>query len=234
MSSEIHREIIIHAGMHKTGTSSIQQTLSKIQSTDFYYPKWRHPNHSNLFALLYHEPLGEYHAFKNEGMSEKSLRDLKKAWLERFEKNLRDENHRKIIFSAEDMSGQRFQNAVERFKDHLTILKIPYRIILYVRPSKSLIQSSIQQLIKSGLADLDLTKHWPCYRKRLEFFDVLFGRENVTLRKFNKPSLYEGDVVKDFAHIVGFKVKETLNKARPALLADLNLIRENASHDVAV
>lgn len=205
--SRLHpREIIIHAGMHKTGTSSIQQSLSKLKSPDFHYPKWRHPNLSNLFALLYHEPIEEYHAYKNEGVDIKSLHGLREYWLETFQNLLCNQDHHKIIFSAEDMSGLQYQQAVVRMKEHLEALGLAYRIILYVRPPKSLIQSSIQQLIKSGHSDIDLSTFWPCYRKRLEFFDEVFGRECVTLRKFSSDSLYEGDVVMDFANFAGIKV----------------------------
>ena len=204
--------------MHKTGTSSIQQTLSKIHRPDFCYPKWRNPNHSNLFALLYHEPLTEYHAFKNEGISEKALKELKKESLAKFEEELYCTNHKKIIFSAEDISGIRYQKATERFRDHLKEMNIPYKVILYVRPPRALIQSSVQQLIKSGLADDNLSIYWPNYRKRLEYLDKLFGKANVTLRKFSKNSLYEGDVVKDFARVADLAINnEKIIKANESL-----------------
>ena len=58
--------VILHVGMHKTGSSSIQRHLHGTElGHGVSFARWSEPNHSTLVWLLFQdeERLGDYHGF---------------------------------------------------------------------------------------------------------------------------------------------------------------------------
>jgi len=62
-------KIVIHPGMHKTGSSAIQNHFFETAYPGLRYARWNGSNHSGLFVLLFQEPelLASYWGFKSMG-----------------------------------------------------------------------------------------------------------------------------------------------------------------------
>ncbi|MBC6403938.1 MAG: hypothetical protein GDA39_02410 [Hyphomonadaceae bacterium] len=199
--------IIIHAGMHKTGSSSIQETFAKLDGNRVDYAPWRAANHSGLFFTLFHSSPEKQGGFRLVSTSPDEIGKSRDTWGKRFrqmlERRREQQTTRPMIISTETVSSAATgrEEAVEKMADYLrSHSSEDVRVIAYVRPPRSLMSSGFQQVIKSGRG-LNLAKYGnrPNYRARFEKLDRIFGRENVTLKLFQRDS----DVVLDFAHEIG-------------------------------
>src|SRR5688500_5651714 len=99
------RDILIHCGVHKTGTSSIQRALAanrtKLLEAGVLYPSFR-SNHFELYSAFCEDPL-DYHVNKSRGItSAQQLAAARKNTLELFEAELRDHNEKNVLISSED------------------------------------------------------------------------------------------------------------------------------------
>jgi len=202
MSPEM--KVIIHVGMHKTGSSSIQRTFAQLKHPDLEYIEWaRSGNHSGLFVLLFEEAdkVGEYHSFKSRGPDfQKTLPKLHRNWKHQVSKQLSKAGNKTVIFSAEGISGPRFDSSVERLHDFFASWSRDILIIGYARPPAGFMASAFQQRLKGGHnTNLSQSVVPPTYRMRFEKIDTTFGKDRVTIKEFSAGRLVQGDVVQDFA-----------------------------------
>ena len=218
------RECIIHIGMHKTGSTSIQASLHQnLDSETFSYLDIGPRNHSvsivSLFAKKKFLP-----ALKKRGFTKKNMIDFKLSTKDKLINNLIECNDVMII-SGESIPAL-LLNELEEFRDFLYQYFEKITIVAYVRTPKSYIESAFQQRVKGGLNKLDIDTLYPKYRERFEKFDLVFGRENVKLWKFDPKSFSEGNVVMDFCNRLGIEMKsestirvnESLSKEALSLL----------------
>jgi len=202
---------IIHVGMSKTGTSSIQRTFVNYNHPDIFYPnvaekRYDLPsngNHSNLTVLLFNKHPEAHPGFKARGITSDQVQALKRDVQRELIHTIRDSSAKTFILSSEHISSMPYgicgkvKNFAERYFDD-------YEIIAYIRPPISYMTSVFQQRLKGNLRDLELT--WPNYRMQIEKLDKIFGEDKVTLRKFDRKTLHDGDVVADFAEFVGIDI----------------------------
>lgn len=201
-------KIIIHVGMHKTGSSSIQHTFARLKHPDIAYIDWgASGNHSGLFVLLFEdlEKLPDHHSYRARGpeIAQKlpTMRDEAHANVSRQLANAADKT---VIFSAEAISSPPFENAVQRLHNFVADWTNDISIIGYAHPPASVIPSAFQQILKTGnVARLANGGAAPHYRARFQRIDRIFGRNRVYLKEFTKGSLIDGDVVQDFSNLVG-------------------------------
>jgi len=216
-------KIVIHVGMHKTGSSSIQHTFARLQHPGFEYINWgASGNHSALFVLLFEDAdkLADYHGFKSRGSEfTKRLPTMREQWTARVSAQLARTGDKTIVFSAEDISSPKFKIAVSRLRDFFAQWSNDMSVIGYARSPAGFIASAFQQRLKGGrVPDLFRGGASPNYRARFEKMDRIFGRENVRLKEFVPHNLLNGDVVQDFAREIG-----------AAPLAEDRIIRTNES-----
>jgi len=202
--------IIIHAGMHKTGSSSIQETLYQRNGNGFDYLPWRDSNHSGLFFLMFCENPEQIQGFKQQGMAPETARKLADEWggkvSEALEKRVADSAAHPAIFSAEVISSAS-EDEVRRLADYMRKFDPDIRAIAYVRPPVSFMTSAFQQRMKGKhVHNFKKLNLWPNYKERFEKLDHIFGRENVTLKLFKRNNLQGGDVVLDFAQEAGINL----------------------------
>ena len=199
--------IIIHAGMHKTGSSSIQSSLYKLRGTQLDYVPWTGPNHSGLFTVMFEDAPETLPLFKRKSVTPEEVQGLKDMWSRKFKRTLRrntaDTPDRPVLFSAEAISGAS-EETVQRMADFVRSHAKEVRVVAYVRPPISFMTSAFQQRLKNGHKyNFRALRLWPYYRDRFEKLDRIFGRENVTLKVFSRDRLDQGDVVLDFAAEIG-------------------------------
>ena len=207
---------ILHIGMPKTGSSSIQDTLASADLGNARYFDWRAPNHSSLLAVVSKD--------MSHGFSKRhSIEDLDKiiaSTAQTFRDNAERDGTESFIISAERLFNSPPEN-LRVFKAFLDQFATSYSVIGYVREPSSFLVSAFQQNIKMGKCGLQLGKIWPDYRRRISNFDHLFGQENVTVRLFDRAALKNGDVVQDFAEFAKIDLKpQDIVKTNESLSAE--------------
>jgi hypothetical protein len=193
-------EAIIHPGMPKTGTSSIQETLLKIKPEGYLSPDTIHGNMSGLMAKIFLDDPVDHHSMKARGITSEKMQELQAKSFERLDLRTREafDKGLRAIFTAELISAAS-PSAVERLATFYRERGFQPRVIAYVRAPVSYMQSAFQQRLKGQLTKFGTADQlWPRYRNRFEKLDQIFGRENVTLKLFKPSQLKDGDVCVDF------------------------------------
>jgi len=110
-------EAIIHPGMHKTGSSSIQATLVALKPEGWCLPDDKKPNMSGRFELLFGEKPHEFHTFKARGLTSDELVLERRDDILRLEDRFKSafERGERAIFSAEHISAAS-RKSVEKFR----------------------------------------------------------------------------------------------------------------------
>lgn len=208
------REALIHVGMPKTGTTSIQETFAANPCPNIKYAPFPNSNHSYLSAICFERAPEKNRPNALLGLDRPAAFERKRRMLRKLSKALNQDANRSET-SALLFSGERFSNAIKadaevhtKMRDYLSRWCDSFRIFGYVRPLQSLLPSDFQQRIQVGrAAELDLDWYYPNYRQKFEKFDQVYGRDSVFLRKFARAELVDGDVVCDFAAQIGADLK---------------------------
>ncbi|MBF7731743.1 hypothetical protein [Pseudomonas sp. N040] len=191
-------ECIIHIGMHKTGSTSIQQSLNGFVNDRFRYADLDHTsNHSfamsNLFSA---SDVSQNSQRANEINPAELKKDIEQA-KRKLEKAIRMQDGRHLIISGESIS-KLDKAALERLQSTLRPHFKRIRIVGYVRSPAAYISSIFQQFLKNRLPPLSADALYRPYRETFEKFDQVFGANNVALWKFDPASFPDHCVVSDF------------------------------------
>lgn len=204
-------KIVVHVGMHKTGSTAIQDFFFNHSLDGIGYAPWNGPNHCGLFILLFEneERLASYHGFKALGPGFLArLPEMRREWREKLTEYLTSFRGETVLLSAEDISWPGFNDATRSMIDFLRRFSDDVQGIGYAREARSFALSAFQQQLKGSEGyDLNLDGLWPSYKKRFEPLDNLFGEGNFELRPYDRSTLHNGSVVADIAKFMG---RETL------------------------
>lgn len=194
--------LVIHIGMPKTGSSSIQETLfAKGGHGDFRYAALGVANQGGKLRSYFSADPYAWSGHRAAGRRSEQVKAFNEA-VGREVSAVKDQGGQQVI-SGEDLYHLN-EEALTRLHDAFREAFDRVDILGYVRPPGSFMASAFVQYVKNhGQASLDISKLWPRYRRKLEKFDRVFGREHVTLRPFAAETLADGDVVQDFCHFLG-------------------------------
>ncbi len=195
-----HGRVFLHIGMHKTGSTSIQAAFNGFRAEGVRYADLGNQNHSIPVWTAYSGAHQEYRIWHVEGLSPAEI-DSRKTKCDAliracFRAPVRDA----LILSGEDISLMPPQGVME-LAEAIGHGTRPITVIVYVREAVSFCKSGLQEQIKAGATTAEL--YPPTYRFRIEKFQQVFGAENVIVREFAAEKLVGGDVVEDFARIIG-------------------------------
>ncbi len=221
--------ILLHIGLEKTGTTSIQITLRDnadlmaehgIRFDQIFTPKGRNAVGNSL---------GLAAAALNKDRRIQFLRGRGKAWdlPSSFDAYPLDDiaaaaNLSLIIFSSEQLSSWVTQpDEIQRLRDFLSRISDEITVVAYLRRQDRLVQSLANETIKGGgVFNYKRVDSLICVNsKKLSFVDTVrnyqevFGAGNVILRPFAREAMADGDVVTDFARLAGI---DHLPFVRPA------------------
>ncbi|WP_172332629.1 hypothetical protein [Mangrovicoccus sp. HB161399] len=200
--------LVIHAGMHKTGSSSIQETFYKLNRPEVKYAPFERKNHGSIFEALTSENPSDHFAFRQIGLGANDVESYCYEKRRQFDDFL-GSNASIGIFSAEHLSAPLKFGQLEKFKKIIEARGVDLDVIIYVRPPHSFMESAFQQRVKgSNFNRFDLRNLWPKYRKRVEALDVAFGRGRVTVRAFEPWNFPSGCIVRDFSEFVGVSLRD--------------------------
>src|SRR3989304_5556670 len=196
-------EIILHVGLHKTGTSSIQETLflnenNKIlKNHGFLYPKNWVPNHSIPVYSAFCDNPEKYHANIKLGYNLSEIEEINKNYLIKLEKEIKENKLSKLIISGEDISLLKIKNF---FKNDISKFS-------QVFGEKSINIFSFEDVIKHEFGPVG-------------HFLSIVGFENEIIKEFNivrsneSISLIGGDMLSFINERASMFVDGKLNKNR--------------------
>lgn len=200
---------ILHIGMHKTGTTSIQESLfANLKDEKFCYVNTGKANiNRTIFALFSKNSASRALEFKKLGLTTAEVTSLKEKYRNLFDSALSSVAGRTAIISAESISMLSAKE-VEDLGQYLKSFFSDVRVVAYVRPPLQYAESIFQQRLKAGALNLRTAGLFPQYRNRFEHYDRIFGREKVSFWRFDSASFHSGDVVHDFCSRVGIDSSE--------------------------
>ncbi|MEM6414831.1 MAG: hypothetical protein AAF720_09285 [Pseudomonadota bacterium] len=193
----MRKELILHIGMHKCGSTAIQFALDGYDKDGIRYAALSAPNHGYLLKRVFN-PSGITKPIVDIPNNDRNAANQRDQSVLRRE--LKKEGVRKLIISGETIPllGRdgllEFKRLANEFVDKFTL-------VAYIREPISFISSMTQQLVRAGFT----LKQPPLPRYRFKFEPIIeiFGQENLIFRKFDRESLLAGSVVSDFCKICG-------------------------------
>ena len=200
------REIIIHFGTRKTGTSSIQQTLFDAgdRLPDMAYVHGKLANSSLMVrnAFLSMDRLGKKLSEDEEILQ--AHETGKSVVMAAMNRAARRSN--RLILSAEVISD--FNPAeIDTMAQTLASFATQHRFVGYVRDPASYARSVFQQIVKTSLPNFseiagERPKAWT-YFQIVDRLDARFGRDAVHAFAFDRGGFLNGDVVPHFLQEIG-------------------------------
>lgn len=203
------RKLIIHAGLHKTGTSSLQEYLSHhrvkyLEDGINFYSPGSSGNSSKLIHV----------SINNDTIdakpSTKIINDLLSV------------EGDTVIVSAEYLSFVTSESSIENFKSLFSVFD-DIKVVFYLRRQNELALSFKAQASKCeyrgampsslllGHSDQPYPdvnnniKEYFDYSKKLKIWANIFGYDNIVCKVYDKYRMYKGDICKDFCHAFGLK-----------------------------
>ncbi|MEJ6389561.1 hypothetical protein [Gymnodinialimonas ulvae] len=189
-------ELVLHIGMPKTGTTSIQRALNAVKTgEDWTYLDLNPPHSANPVVLRAHGRIAPVaiHAGPLEAQSPMDARN-------HITDALYAVRTPRAILSAEAMLRLPAA-AVTSLLDHLNRHARSISAVAFIRPPLSFVTSYVQQFYKTGhapIADV-LRRATRPYSADIAMWDQALGAENVRLFPFERDALAGGSVVQHFA-----------------------------------
>jgi hypothetical protein len=225
MQKKSLNEIIVHVGLHKTATTSIQISLSDkrnerlLNKNNFLYPNSWPINHSiPVYSAFCDKP--EMYRFNiDQKLTREQVDELNKSYINDIKKEVFAKSPEKLIISGEDIS----MLDVHRLRDFRNFLVATFnpsriRVIVYVRDPLSLSISKIQEDIKSGVhtiesassINLDIKAH--SIKKRLIDIEEVFNKESMEVYTFEDAVKASNGPVGHFLSLIGFDQSKDIAK----------------------
>ena len=217
---------ILHVGMHKTGSTSIQNSLKELDDDKFYYARLiDRPNHSVTVNTIFSKPNDPRLSKRWFATVEDAEKQAKEGRRD-LNASVEAANGRALVLSGEGMLSMPAAS-ISKLKKYLN--RHGYEnieVIAYIRPPIGYISSAVQQKIKAGNnSTLMTSKSVPNYQARFSNYDEVFGADNVHLYKFDPNSFTNRDVVADFCSKTGIPMSSItpirLNESISRLAAQL-------------
>lgn len=193
------KKVVLHIGMHKTGSSSIQKSLNGFDDGRVRYARLGGENHSVAIYSIFSESRYEKRFFRQRGIDRAAIDSKVAVYRERLIEEL-GQDREVLILSGEDIS--RIPAAdIPAMKAFFEARCDAVQIVGYVRDPVGFASSQFQQLVKFDTREVEIPR--PEYRARFEKFLDVFGQDAVTLRPFDRARLKDGSVVRDLMEICG-------------------------------
>jgi len=226
------KDIFVHAGMWKTGTTSIQETLYApenipiLNRNGYLYPRCLPANHSYFFYCAFNDHPEYYHENIRKGYSLQEIKEINEKNLSNLKREVEEARPDKLIFSAESIPTLTL-DGLNRMKNYLESNfgeRVNIHLIVYVRNHLKWAVSDCQEKIKSGKS-----KEVALYETIKGIRDVfsnfvgrvlkVFG-EKAKVFSFDDAIKHPQGLVGHFLSIVGFSQKE---------ISEFRIVRANES-----
>jgi len=205
MKNDHVKNLYIHVGMSKTGTSTIQDTLYAnrdfLLKADCFYSNYLPKNHSDVFRMLFASEPEKQHTNVKLGIGKDEVKTLNLKNIEVIEKELSTTNCSNIIYSGESisiLSESELKNLRGFFEQLLPAAKI--FVVVSTRNPIDFITSFVQQRKRTSIgSDFEFS-----YALMFNKLISVFGRSNVLAYKFEDACMDEGGPACYFLRQLGF------------------------------
>ncbi len=204
MSKNIDR-LILHIGMHKTGTTTIQNYFfNQKRVGDIDYLDYKSANHSvGVYSLFCNNPYS-YPMHKRAGRSKEDIDRFNLDFAQTLIENLNNPNINNLFISGEGIS-MLSKDELIKFKEFVEPFCNSIEIVAYAREFSSFVMSDFQHKVKVGSQNYNIKTSLPRYRLKFLKFYSLFGRENVKIYSYEDAN---GNILRDFSMKLGLPYKE--------------------------
>lgn len=203
----MRRSCLVHLGVHKTGSSSIQQTLHALsRGADWQYLPLATPNHSRTLmdAFATQPEMAHHNRLRGMGLADRPV--LRQAALAALDAASAAVSLPRTILSGEGLVNLD-PDGVQRFAAWLDARFSQVRLVAYIREPHSWMESTFQERLKGRDGRIGLMDLFPRYRHQLEKYELCFGSDTLDYLSFAREALHKGCVVQDFAHRYGLDVQ---------------------------
>jgi len=243
------REIILHIGTEKTGTTTIQEFFSANRSIlnelKILYPTAMGGKNHTRLAMYAADPKRGIHRKINNDQN--ILNAFRLATLSDWNKELQATTADRVIFSSEHLHSQlQSLEEVKALKDILPA--VPCRVIMYVRRQDKAAISLASTAVKAGFNNENFfpklnnkTPYRFDYLSSYKLWSDVFGFESVSVRIFDQMEFKDGDLIKDICSVIGipwddkFNIPKSKNKSLDIdgmfLINQINRIK-NSDHNL--
>ena len=199
---------IVHIGLDKTGTTSIQQFM--FMNADYIYQKSGFLYPPEGLCSGHHVSIAQYLGFGN--FAPANERELGQA-LERFTDYQRDTN---IILSSEHFCYLRTPDAINNLREFLKNFEVT--IVVYLRNQPEWLRSVYSEVIKWGYPG-SFEEYFDRASYRCDFYGFIsewssvFGKEKILVKWFEREQEH---LLRSFLKIISFDYDESdtyLNKS---------------------
>lgn len=202
------RNLILHVGTRKTGTTSIQRSLA---SSKIYLEKnkifFLGPNLGyRLYPLFLEEPRNSYYFKVNKIDTVRKEKEELKKYKDKIEDRLNSIEKGTVIISEEDLLLIS-KSKVKDLKEFLDRYFDNIKVVIYVREPYSYLKSHLLQDIKVGTKSFDQLspEQYPSFVPIIKEYMEYFDKKNFIIRPFDKKNLINGDLISDFIISSGLK-----------------------------
>ncbi|MBN1838578.1 MAG: hypothetical protein JW802_00880, partial [Campylobacterales bacterium] len=227
MQNNVVKTIYIHAGFHKTGTSSIQATCAQnlflLSENSIYYPTKMAINHSEFLLPMFMENPNDYYLEKSRNLSQETIINEYQEKKTLFTQELLAITEETVLLSGEDIWGMSENNLMKMQLFLIRIFpKAQIKIVLCLRNPSEYIASGLQQAIKTGF------KSVPPYEFKViplvwatKKLATIFNGSNLIVYDFE-------DAKKHRLSLVGYFLENILGLQKH-VISQIEILRENDS-----
>lgn len=204
------KNIILHIGIPKTASSSIQEFLyynrESLLKEGVYYPKSWEQNHSCPIQSIFGENPELYHGNIKASRNGETLNNYIKSRYDSIVNELENCESDTFIFSSEDLafiskdSLKEIKTFLERFAPNAKIT-----IIAYVRELLNWHISALQEQVKGELYSIEGVKVKSKFYSRIfNKYIELFGKSNIKVFAFEEIVKTKNGIINHFLKQAGF------------------------------
>ena len=208
-------QLYLHIGTEKTGTTSIQGFLKAnralLREKGILYPTAPgNRNHTGLAVAAIHEKTMRSLRKVTGVRTPEDVEAFRSKLIENLGAELASSDCHTAIMSGEHCSSNLVQDSeVAWLHDMLSRFFEKITVVVYIRRQDDYLLSTYSTTIKSGRTRPLMIPTGPRVERRYNHAALLsrwakvFGREAIICRKFEKTSLLDGNVIRDFLDAVG-------------------------------
>ena len=203
------RRAVLHLGMNKTGSSSIQKTFAGYADARWRYLRLGPPNHSAIFAVAFLDRppphIRNSLALDAPGLTPAEARAMIGRELAR--------DRRSVLISAEGLAKKYWAGSAPALADFLRGQVDDLCGLAYVRDPVGFVSSVFQQVVRQQMPPDDPGALLPRYRAWFRPWAEALGRDRLALVPFAAAQFAEADLLVDFARRVG--LDESFARSHP-------------------
>jgi hypothetical protein len=208
---------IVHIGLHKTGSTSLQEFLGKNRNRlrslnyDFYSGIYLRDNHVELHAAAMRTDRKSPFKLGARLEVDNQFRDYVRTVVER---TVMATNCDNILFSAEGLSYLRFPDEFEGLRRLIPSHSV--KVIVYRRALEGYRRSYLVELRKHNIhptEDCESIAYvnedswlWRI-EERIDTFRAAFGRQNVIVIDYDKEMAEMGNAIPSFLNVLGLRAE---------------------------